>query len=124
MNINKLNNEQKNILLNSFNSFNVREYGDNAYIETFDDFLEKYSDGVIHLAYTTYGDDEQFEIQIDFNLNKMRYEEYIDNELFINPNEVYDRSFDEFCDEIENCNFEDLIHICAMEYYAVIERMK
>ena len=45
----------------------------------------------------------------------MRYEEWINLELFYKPNEVYDRSFDDFCDEIESCDFDSMIRNCADE---------
>ena len=115
MNINYLTKFQQDKLVNSLNSYYQNADLTDEYYETFSDVLNKFPDGILNLAYTTYGDDEQFAIQINFNLNKMRYEEYINDELFFKPNESYDRTFDQFCDEIESCDFESMIHNCAME---------
>lgn len=79
----------------------------------------EYPDGIIPLAYTTYGgdNDDDCEIQINFNLNSMRFEEYINNELFINPNVVYDRNFDELIRELNNSSLDDMIRTCADEIF-------
>jgi len=114
MNINHLTKQQQERLLQSLNRY-YDNTGQDDHISTFNDLLQRFPDGILNLAYTTYGDNEQFDIQVNFNMNKMRYEEWINLELYFNPSESYDRTFDDFCDEIESCDFDSMIHNCVQE---------
>lgn len=114
MNINHLTKQQQERLLQSLNRY-YDNTGQDDHISTFNDLLQRFPDGILNLAYTTYGENEQFDIQVNFNMNKMRYEEWINLELYFNPSESYDRTFDDFCDEIESCDFDSMIHNCVQE---------
>ncbi len=114
MNINYLTKQQQERLLQSLNRY-YDNTGQDDHISTFNDLLQRFPDGILNLAYTTYGENEQFDIQVNFNMNKMRYEEWINLELYFNPSESYDRTFDDFCDEIESCDFDSMIHNCVQE---------
>ena len=114
MNINYLTKQQQKRLLQSMNRY-YDNTGQDDHNSTFNDLLQRFPDGILNLAYTTYGENEQFDIQVNFNMNKMRYEEWINLELYFNPSESYDRTFDDFCDEIESCDFDSMIHNCVQE---------
>lgn len=114
MNINNLTKVQQDRLLNALNTYFDNTDQDERF-DSFDQLKNRYPDGYINLAYTTYGEDDQFDIQVNFNLNKMRYEEWINLALYFKSNEVYDRTFDDFCDEIESCDFDSMISNCVME---------
>ena len=115
MNIRNLTKNQQKRLLDSLNEFFVSAGFNDDHFKNFEEIVNRFPDGILNLAHTTYGENEQFDIQVNFNLNKMRYEEWINNELFYKPNESYDRTFDDFCDEIESCDFESMIRNCASE---------
>lgn len=115
MNIRNLTKNQQKRLLDSLNEYYINADLRDEHLDNFDELVNRFPDGILNLAYTTYGENEQFDIQVNFNLNKMRYEEWINNELFYKPNESYDRTFDDFCDEIESCDFESMIRNCASE---------
>lgn len=108
MNINSLTIEQQELLKDALYEYDGLDYYDK-------DLKVLFSDGIIPLAYTTVGDNNQYEIQVNFNLNKMRYEEYINNELFFSPNEVYERTFKDFIDELRNTTFDEMIHTLYSE---------
>ena len=82
----------------------------NCYMEReFEDSLEALpEDGIIHLAYTTYdfGDGEEHEVQVDFDMNAMEYRNYIDDELALTEDR---ESLDEVAEEISCCGFDDII---------------
>jgi hypothetical protein len=115
MNINYLSKHQKEKLLQSMNAYFENAGLDDEHLNSIEDLLQRYPDGYLNLAYTTYGENDQFDIQVNFNLNKMRYEEWINLELYFNPNESYDRTFDDFCDEIASCDFDSMIRNCVQE---------
>lgn len=61
---------------------------------------------IIHLAWTTVGDNNEHEIQCDFNIEKLQWEEYLNDELV----RVEKRdSIEDFIAEIECCDFDDVI---------------
>lgn len=108
--IDNLTSHQRELLLNAVNGF---DNGDTAYYSSFDDLKERVVlSHILPIAYTTYGDNEEYEIQVDFDFNKMCYQEYINDKLINNPNKI-DRNFYTFCHELENCGFEDMIRACV-----------
>ena len=117
MNIRSLTDAQQQLLKDALYEYDGIDVYDS-------DLKEKYKDGIIPLAYTKLGDEQQYEIQVNFNLNKMRYEEYINNELFFSPNHNYERTFGDFIHELKNVNFDDMISNLSEEcaYREDIER--
>lgn len=87
-------------LLQSLQDFEKREYDD-----IFHNFIDDVED-IIPIAYTTAGEDEQYEIQCNFNLKKLQWEEYINEEL---KNISKRGSLKEFIDELNTCSFDDII---------------
>lgn len=87
-------------LLASLQEFEEREYNSMSY-NSIDDIED-----IIPIAYTTVGEDEQYEIQCNFNLKKLQWEEYINGEL---KNVSRRGSLKEFIDELNTCSFDDII---------------
>lgn len=87
-------------LLQSLQEFEAREYDSMSY-NSIDDIED-----IIPIAYTTAGEDEQYEIQCNFNLKKLQWEEYINGEL---KNVSRRGSLKEFIDELNTCSFDDII---------------
>lgn len=89
----------ENKLINALNKYLVSEYGDG--IDKLPD------DGIVHLAYTINDDGE--EVQVDFDLNNLKYLNYIDDKLVL---EEKRNSIQEFIEEIEYCDSSDIIWNC------------
>lgn len=64
-------------------------------------------DGIVHLAYTETCAGQ--EIQVDFDINNLKYLNYIDGELVL---EEKRDSIQEFIVEIANCGFSDIVWDC------------
>ena len=96
--------EEKQELINSVNCYLEREFG-----ESIQDIPE---DGILHLAYTTYelGDGVEREIQVDFDLNNLKYLNYIDGKLVLEEPRECEQ---EFIDEMKACEFDDIIRECV-----------
>ena len=101
-------------LLKAINCYFVKEFDDKAILKKLPE------DGIIHLAYTTYdfGVDKEHEIQVDFDLNNLRYLNYIDGILVIIEERV---SLSDFIEEIENCDFDDVIRDCVNEGFKLYD---
>lgn len=59
---------------------------------------------VINLAYTTTGSGEH-EVQVDFDIEKLEWQEYIDGQLMIVKRR---RSIEEFINELNDCSFNSI----------------
>ena len=102
--------DEKQKMIDSINCYLEREFG-----ESIQDIPE---DGIIHLAYTTYdfGDGIERDIQVDFDLNSLKYLNYIDNELVLEePRDC----LSDFIDEIEGCGFDDMIRSVVHKGWAI-----
>ena len=95
-----MNKEEKQEILRA-----VNEYFGNERMGEIQDIPE---DGIIHLAYTTYelGDGVEREIQVDFDLNHLKYLNYIDGKLVLEEPRECEQ---EFIDEMKACEFDDII---------------
>ena len=105
-----MNKEEKQELINSVNCYLEREFG-----ESIQDIPE---DGIIHLAYTTYdfGDGIERDIQVDFDMNSLKYLNYIDWELLLEePRDC----LSDFIDEIAGCGFDDMIRDVVHKGWAI-----
>lgn len=87
-------------LLQSLQDFEKKEYDD-----IFHNFIDDIED-IIPIAYTTVGEDEQYEIQVNFNLKKLQWEEYINDKL---KNVSKRDSVEDFINELNTCSFDDII---------------
>ena len=88
-------------MLHAYNSYSAEEFNNDP-IESFPE------DGILNLAYTTYEFEEKYnfshEIQINFDVNKMKYQCYIDDVL------VHEEDWDEETfDANMGADFDDLI---------------
>lgn len=90
----------KERLLKALQDYEEREFGETSH-NSIDDIKN-----IIPIAYTTVGDDEQYEIQVNFNLEKLQWEEYINGEL--KHTDKRD-SIESFISELESCEFDDII---------------
>ncbi len=91
-------NETKQRLLYALQNFFEREYDQE--IQSLDEFLS-----IIPIAYTT-TENETLEVQVNFNLKKLQWEEFIGDELVY----VHERnSLEEFINEIENATFDEIV---------------
>ena len=101
-------------LLKAINSYFTKEFGENAMIVTLPE------DGIIHLAYTTYefDDDKEHELQVDFDLKNLRYLNYIDEILVLKEER---ESLCDFIEEIESCDFDDIIRDCVNEGFKLYD---
>lgn len=95
-------------LLKAINSYFVKEFDEKALINTLPE------DGIIHLAYTTYEFDDgtEHELQVDFDLKSLSYLNYIDEILVLKEER---ESLLDFIEEIESCDFDDIIRDCVNE---------
>ena len=81
--------------------YSLREFGDMMY-KSIDDIPN-----VMNLAYAMIGEEEEHEVQIDFDLKRLRWKEYIDNE----PKRIKQyTSLDEFINKLKKGNFEDIVY--------------
>ena len=92
--------EQKENLLKTLQDYQSREF-DEISCKSIDDIED-----VIPIAYTTCGEDEQYELQCNFNIEKLQWEEYINDEL---KNVSKRNSIEDFIEELEDCEFDDII---------------
>ena len=83
-------------LLESVQNYYERELNDYDKIEK----LGK----VINLAYTTTGSGKH-EVQVDFDIDKLEWQEYIDGQLMIVKRR---RSIEEFINELNDCSFNSI----------------
>lgn len=100
------------------NDISVDEFLELASEYTMEEFGEKCiaEDGVVHLAYTSYTFDSdgkyERDIQVDFDINRMSFMNYIDGELVL---EEKRESLKDVGEEISGCSFEDIIRDCVFK---------
>lgn len=102
--------DEKQKMIDSINCYLEREFG-----ESIQDIPE---DRIIHLAYTTYdfGDGIERDIQVDFDMNSLKYLNYIDWKLVLEePRDC----LSDFIDEIEGCGFDDMIRSVVHKGWAI-----
>ena len=90
---------------------NVNKYS----LDEFDSYAYMDEDGIIPLAFTeyTFGDDD-YEIQVSFDINKVAFVNYIDGEVvLVEPRD----SLAEAGQEISECSFDDMIYNCLCKGY-------
>ena len=81
----------------------------------FDSYAHMDADGIVPLAFTeyTFGDDD-YEIQVSFDINKVCFINYIDDEVvLVEPRD----SLKEAGQEISECSFDDMIYNCLRKGY-------
>ena len=81
----------------------------------FDSYVYMDADGIVPLAFTeyTFGDDD-YEIQVSFDINKVAFINYIDGEVvLVEPRD----SLAEAGQEISECSFDDMIYNCLCKGY-------
>ena len=84
-------------------------------MDEFDSYTHMDADGIIPLAFTeyTFGDDD-YEIQVSFDINKVCFINYIDDEVvLVEPRD----SLKEAGQEISECSFDDMIYNCLRKGY-------
>ena len=84
-------------------------------INVFDSYTYMEADGIITLAQTvyTFGDDD-YEIQVSFDINKVCFINYIDGEVvLVEPRD----SLSEAGQEISECSFDEMIYNCLCKGY-------
>ena len=84
-------------------------------MDEFDSYAHMDADGIIPLAFTeyTFGDDD-YEIQVSFDINKVCFINYIDDEVvLVEPRD----SLKEAGQEISECSFDDMIYNCLRKGY-------
>ena len=84
-------------------------------MDEFDSYAYMDADGIIPLAFTeyTFGDDD-YEIQVSFDINKVCFINYIDDEVvLVEPRD----SLKEAGQEISECSFDDMIYNCLRKGY-------
>lgn len=93
-------------LFNAYNEWLECELEESATIEDFN------RDSMLPIAYTTYGDDEEYEIQISYDYEN----QYLHNEIYcsvegkdINIDIIEDYDIEEMIENF-NCNFEEMIY--------------
>lgn len=114
--------EQKKKLADAYVNYCWREYGEYPY-----DRNKEYPESCIHeggvlpVCFTTYEFDEDskytHEIQINFNLRTMCWENYIDDELILSQ----PRDLETLIAELNGCGFDDIIRDCVHEGYRLEE---
>lgn len=87
-------------MLKALQEYSLREFDDITYKSIFD------IPDIISLAYTIMGDEEH-EVQIDFDLKRLQWKEYIDYEL--KRTKQY-TSLDEFINKLKRCAYEDIAY--------------
>ena len=90
---------------------NVNKYS----LDEFDSYAYMDEDGIIPLAFTeyTFGDDD-YEIQVSFDINKVCFINYIDDEVvLVEPRD----SLKEAGQEISECSFDEMIYNCLCKGY-------
>ena len=99
------NREQAEFMIN-VNKYSLDEFDSYAYMD---------EDGIIPLAFTeyTFGDDD-YEIQVSFDINKVAFINYIDGEVvLVEPRD----SLSEAGQEISECSFDEMIYNCLCKGY-------
>ena len=84
-------------------------------MDEFDSYAYMDEDGIIPLAFTeyTFGDDD-YEIQVSFDINKVCFINYIDDEVvLVEPRD----SLKEAGQEISECSFDEMIYNCLCKGY-------
>ena len=84
-------------------------------MDEFDSYAHMDADGIIPLAFTeyTFGDDD-YEIQVSFDINKVAFVNYIDGEVvLVEPRD----SLSEAGQEISECSFDEIIYNCLCKGY-------
>ena len=112
MEIKNLTVEQRNLLIKSLNEYDNGELFD---LDENSDLEKLFPDNIIPIGYTTEGSMDQYEIQITFNMNTMRWEEFINQDIYENKHVNYSRTFEEFCEEIGKIDFDEAISYCVSE---------
>lgn len=116
--------EQKKKLTDAYVGYCRREYGEYLYDEdageTPDGCIP--DGGVLPVCFTTYEFDEEskytHEIQINFNLRTMCWENYIDDELVLNQPVL---GVETLIAELNSFGFDDIIRDCVHEGYRLEE---
>lgn len=91
--------KKKEKLLKVLQEYEMREFDETKH-HTIKDI-----ENILNLAYTTTSSEEH-EVQVDFNIKELQWEEYIDGELKI----VHKRnSLEEFIEELSMCSFDDIV---------------
>ena len=105
-----MNKEEKQEVLRAVNEYLRHECGTEL-----QDIPE---DGIIYLANPTYefGDGVEHDIQVDFDLNHLKYLNYIDGEMVLEEPRDCLR---DFIDEIEGCGFDDMIRSVVHKGWAI-----
>lgn len=93
-------------LMDAVNNYFASEFGEDSAIDKIP------NDGIVHLAYTTYdfGDGEERDVQVDFDLANLKYLNYIDDELVL---EEERESTEAFIEELSRCDFDAIIADCV-----------
>lgn len=87
-------------LLEVLNAYYEREFDNDNAFESIDDIPT-----IIPLAYTT-SEDDKHEIQSNFNLDKLQWEEYIDEKLVLVDKRD---SLEDFIDELSCADYDSII---------------
>lgn len=111
--LDNLTKQQKELLLSAVNEFDEGQVSD---YKSFNALKEDIENNILHIAYTTAGDDEEYEIQVDFDFSTMCYKQYVDNELIVTDSRI-DRDFYSFCEELRICRFDEMISDCVDSAY-------
>lgn len=88
------------VLLEVLNNYHEKEFDQKQVFKNIDDIPT-----IIPLAYTT-SEDDKHEVQSNFNLEKLQWEEYIDGELMLVSKRV---SLEEFIDEMMWSDYDSII---------------
>lgn len=92
-------------VLEVLNDYYIREFDSDAVLSKLPE------DSILHLAYTTYDfDGQERDVQVDFDLKRLVFQNYIDSVLVL---EEKRDSIDEFLEELLSCSFEDVIRECV-----------
>lgn len=94
-------------LLEVLQNYQMREF-EEIYYNTVEEIPS-----VINLAYTT-TESEKHEVQVDFDTEKLEWQEYIDNEL---KSTTKVDSLEDFIEDLRRCTFEDIVSdiLCMAE---------
>ena len=93
-------------VLEVLNDYYVSEFDSEAVVSKLPE------DSILHLAYTTYdfGDGQEKDVQVDFDLKRLVFQNYIDSVLVL---EEKRDSIADFLEELLSCSFEDVIRECV-----------
>lgn len=107
---NVISNQEVETLKNAIIKFMMSEYGqtkDEAVLKIGDMYL----DNIIPIAYTTYGDNEEFEIEVSFNFDRMELRTSVIGESIIAREYKKFQDIYEAMDTFENCSFDSMVRL-------------